>query len=169
MTTRTLAALVGGFGLAMVLGAVFFQFVVGVAPCEMCYWQRYPHAAAAAVGLIAALAWPKLGARAGLVAVLLALALVAVAGSIGVYHSGVEWRLLPGPTACTGDRVVLSAGMDLNAAPVVRCDVVQWRFLGLLSLANLNALFSLGVALLGGALLHWPVLGEKFVSIFRKG
>ena len=27
-------------------GALFSQYVGGLYPCEMCYWQRWPHAAA---------------------------------------------------------------------------------------------------------------------------
>ena len=28
---------------ALLLGAYYFQYVVKLAPCELCYWQRYPH------------------------------------------------------------------------------------------------------------------------------
>lgn len=164
MNARCVAALVGAFGLAMVLGAVFFQYVIGVAPCEMCYWQRYPHAAAAAVGLLAALLWGCGGARRGKCAVGLTLVLIAVSGLIGAYHSGVEWRIFPGPSTCTGDRVVVTAGMNLNVAPVVRCDIVSWRFLGLFSLANLNAVFSLSVAAIGAVLLARPNLLAQLLA-----
>ena len=36
-------------------GALFSQYVGGLYPCEMCYWQRWPHGAAI---LLALLAWP---------------------------------------------------------------------------------------------------------------
>ena len=47
-----LAALGSG---ALLGGAYYFQYVVGLSPCEMCYWQRWPHMVAIAVGL---LRWP---------------------------------------------------------------------------------------------------------------
>ena len=34
---------------ALLLGALAFQFIGGLAPCEMCYWQRYAHLAVLAV------------------------------------------------------------------------------------------------------------------------
>lgn len=160
MSARSIAVLAGAYGLAMALGAVFFQFVIGVAPCEMCYWQRYPHFAAAVIGLIGALACKD---RSKAVAIL-ALACVAASGLIGAYHSGVEWRIFPGPTSCTGDRVIMTSSMDLNVAPVVRCDIVTWRFFGLFSLANLNAIFSLGAAALGGIGLACPTLAARLIG-----
>ena len=33
-------------------GAYYFQYVVGLAPCEMCLWQRYPHMLAILFGLL---------------------------------------------------------------------------------------------------------------------
>lgn len=160
MNADKLALLTGLYGLAMVLGAVVMQFGFGVAPCEMCFWQRYPHIAAAALGLggfLLALVIPSLRRYLPSFA-MLALLFVAVSGIIGAYHSGVEWRFLPGPSTCTGDRIVFTGTIDLNARSVVRCDIVSWRFLGLFSLANLNALFSLGWAVLGTVLLWHPRL-----------
>jgi disulfide bond formation protein DsbB len=169
MRADRLAALAGAFALAMVLGAVFFQYVVGVSPCEVCYWQRYPQIFAALVGLIGA----ALSACGGIdrkwmpfVAVL-ALSAIAMSGFIGVYHSGVEWKLWAGPSACTGDRYVLTGTIDLNAPTVVRCDVVAWRFLGVLSLANLNAIFSLGVAAFGAVFLRYQTLAVEWLSAIK--
>jgi disulfide bond formation protein DsbB len=79
---------------------------------------------------------------------ILALALTANAG-LGGYHSGVEWGFWPGPTECTGSGVNLgSAGNlleQLDKVKVIRCDEVQWRFLGI-SLAGYNVLISLLMA-----------------------
>ncbi len=54
-----LAALGSG---ALLGGAYYFQYVVGLAPCEMCYWQRWPHMVAIAAGLaaVASFARPQL-------------------------------------------------------------------------------------------------------------
>ena len=39
----------GALGAALVIGALGFQYIIHLAPCEMCHWQRWP--------LIAAGAW----------------------------------------------------------------------------------------------------------------
>jgi disulfide bond formation protein DsbB len=69
---------------------------------------------------------------------------------MGSYHAGVEWGFWPGPTACTGAGIgalSFDALSDLNAAHVVPCDVVQFRFLGI-SLAGYNALVMIASVLL---------------------
>jgi len=89
----------------------------------------------------------------------LALATLANAG-LGTYHAGVEWGWWKGPTACTGPLVDLGKAGNileqLNKVKVVRCDEVQFRFLGL-SLAGYNVLISLFMAAtaLWGAARPW--------------
>ena len=140
MTRDGNLALLAGLGSAALLGgAYFFQYVLGMAPCELCLWQRWPHFAAAALGLLA-LAWPSA------VVLMAGAAAAAATGGIGVYHTGVERGWWPGPSACSGavDLSRLSAEQMLDrilAAPVVRCDEVAWQMLGL-SMASWNALAS---------------------------
>lgn len=140
-----LLALVGP---ALVLGAALFsQFVGGLTPCEMCVWQRWPHAAAIALAALALLLGRGRGAATffGLAAVALA-----VGSGLGVFHAGVELGWWEGPTACSGGPATgLSAAEfveRLKAAPLVRCDVVAWSFLGV-SMAGWNAILSAGLAL----------------------
>ena len=47
---RALAVLVPA---ALLGGAYISQYVFGLPPCEMCWWQRYPHFAALGIGLLA--------------------------------------------------------------------------------------------------------------------
>ena len=65
---------------------------------------------------------------------------------LGGYHAGVEWKFWPGPTDCSGPLVDFGKAGNLleqlDKVKVVRCDEVQWRFLGL-SLAGYNVLISL--------------------------
>ena len=72
---------------------------------------------------------------------------------LGAYHAGVEWQFWQGPTDCSGPVVDLgSAGnllQRLETTKVIRCDEVQWRFLGL-SLAGYNVLISLAMAAIAG-------------------
>ena len=119
-------------------GALGSQYLGGLHPCEMCYWQRWPHAAAI---LLAGAAF-LVPARTRLLTALAALA-IAVSGAIGVFHAGVELGWWEGLTRCTaGGALSLE---DLMNVPLVRCDQVQWSLLGI-SMAGWNAILSLGSA-----------------------
>lgn len=149
-----LAVALGAVSLALILGALGFQYIGGYPPCEMCLWQRWPHVAAIVVGLGGGL---LLQARAISPALTTPIAccaaiLVAASGALGVYHAGVEWHFWQGPQACTGNAFHYTGGaLDLNA-PAVMCDVAAWRLFGI-SMAGYNAIVSLGAALTAGWLL----------------
>jgi disulfide bond formation protein DsbB len=152
LRAERLAQSLGALSLALILGALAFQYLGHIAPCEMCHWQRWPHIAAALIGLVGGTLVAG-GGRNASSALPLALAaivilLVAVSGLIGAYQTGMQWHLLPGPSACTGRRFVLGSDM----VPEVQCDVVTWQLFGL-SLAAYNALISLAAATFGAALL----------------
>ena len=153
MREDKIAWMLGSYSLAMILGALFFQYGLGVLPCEMCHWQRWPHDGAIVAGLGGALLYATRVADLGVVRLLawLAVILILATALIGGYQALVEWKLVAGPASCTGPRFVLSANMNLNA-PVPRCDAPSWRLFGL-SLAGYNFLISTSVAALGSLLL----------------
>ena len=123
-------------------GALLSEYVGKLYPCEMCWWQRYPHAVAILLAG-AALLSPLTAPRTRLLTLLAALG-VAVSGAIGAFHAGVEYGWWEGLTTCsTGGAMSLD---DIMAVPLIRCDQVQWTLLGI-SLAGFNAIFSLGGAL----------------------
>ena len=122
-------------------GALLSQYVGGLHPCEMCYWQRWPHGAAILLAG-AALLLPAASPRARFLTMLAAIA-IAISGAIGVFHAGVELKWWEGLTRCTtGGALSLD---DLMKVPLVRCDQVQWSLLGI-SMAGWNAIISLGSA-----------------------
>jgi disulfide bond formation protein DsbB len=136
---RILLAL-GVGSLALILGALGFQYLAHLKPCEMCHWQRWPHIAAAFLGIGGTflargqarnLAW-------------IAAILIAISGLIGLYQTGMQVGILPGPQACS---VAHPYVMGSNVEPEVQCNAVTWSLFGL-SLAAYNALFSF---LLAGA------------------
>jgi len=133
---------------ALLGGAYVSQYVFGLHPCEMCWWQRYSHFAALALALLAFLRPP------GRAFVALAALAIAVAGLIGLFHAGVEYHWWQGLTACTSNAA--SGGDPLAAilgAPMTRCDVAPWTLFGI-SLAGWNFLFSTaGAAAIGLCLL----------------
>nr|WP_277754089.1 disulfide bond formation protein B [Porphyrobacter sp. GA68] len=124
----------------LLAGAYISELGFGLYPCQMCWWQRWPHFAA--VGL-AALAFVLPAAR---LWTLLAALSILVSGVIGGFHAGVEYGWWQGITGCAG---VATGGADpLEAVintPLIRCDRAPWAFLGV-SLAGWNFLISTGAA-----------------------
>ena len=159
-------AVVGG---AAILGAWFFQFVLGLRPCPLCLEQRYAYYFAIPLALMAALGDEFGASRKVLLGALVVIALGMIWNAgLGVYHSGIEWKWWAGPQACAGtlDDLGASGGLRsrIETINVVRCDEAPWRFLGL-SLAGYSALISLllaGIAVWGAAM-EWrsrPRLGR---------
>jgi disulfide bond formation protein DsbB len=145
MTTARLLALL--IPAALLAGAWTAQLVFGLAPCQMCHWQRWPHYAAM-IPAIAAFAAPT-HLRPTLVTI--AALLVAISGAIGVFHAGVEYGWWEGLTTCAAPG---GASLDdLLNAPLIRCDVAPWTMWGV-SLAGFNAIFSASGAALILALLR---------------
>jgi disulfide bond formation protein DsbB len=153
MREQKVALLAGLFSVAMMIGVYFFQYVVKVLPCEMCYWQRWPHDAAIIAGLGGAALFfaGVIGRRGAAAFAWAALGLIFLSALVGFWQAGVEWRWFPGPDSCTGPRFILTARMNLDA-PVVSCEDPGWRLFGI-SLAGYNFLCSTGVAVIGALLL----------------
>jgi disulfide bond formation protein DsbB len=144
------AALVALGGAVTILGAWFFQLVIGLAPCPLCLEQRIPYYVGIPLAVILAFAALRGAPRGVMVAGLSALALIfLVSAALGFYHAGVEWKWWPGPQDCSGPLAPLGSAQDflqrLQQVRVVRCDEIPWSFLGL-SLAGYNALISLALA-----------------------
>ena len=133
-------ALVAAAGSGMLLAGAYLFQGLGYAPCQMCFWQRYPHALAIAIGAVLWL-WPS-----RFLAAFGALSALTTA-SIGAFHAGVEQKWWDGPSSCTGDGAGLSglSGQDLLATntleKLVMCDEISWAFAGL-SMPGWNAVFS---------------------------
>ena len=126
-------------------GALVSQYVFGLHPCEMCYWQRWPHQAAIVFAALALLLRGNDQAMRALT--LLAAVAIAISGAIGIFHAGVEYGFWEGLTTCSSGASGPISLNDIMAAPITRCDVPQWT-LGGVSLAGFNAIFSFGAAAL---------------------
>src|SRR5207342_1636407 len=125
-TARLIALLLP---MALLGGALGSQYLGGLHPCEMCYWQRWPHGAAI---VFAALSFtsPAESSRSRNLTLAAALA-ITISGIIGVYHAGVEAKVFEGFTQCTAMGRGLSTAdllKQITQAPLVRCDEVQFRF-----------------------------------------
>ncbi|WP_373487550.1 disulfide bond formation protein B [Blastomonas sp.] len=129
-------------------GALIGQYGFGLYPCEMCFWQRWPHWAALGLGALAVLSVrrvPRLAiGMAGLAGVA-----IAISGLIGGFHAGVEYGWWQGITGCAASMPSGASTDDvldsIMAAPLVRCDAPQWT-LGGISMAGYNFILSLAGA-----------------------
>lgn len=123
------------------------QYGFGLAPCELCYWQRYGYWAAIALGVVAILQ-PARSARRRVALWLLALAFVATAG-IALFHVGVEQKWWQGTSACVGQITQGMSAEELEQAimnaPVVRCDEPAWTMFGI-SMAGYGLIYALILA-----------------------
>jgi disulfide bond formation protein DsbB len=146
----TAALAIAVIAAATLAGAWFFQLVLDIRPCPLCLEQRYAYYLAIPLGALVAVAAARDAPRAVVIAGLAILAAAALGNAwLGAYHAGVEWGLWKGPTDCTGPVGNLGSAGNLlerlDTVKVIRCDEVQWRFLGL-SLAGYNVLISLLMA-----------------------
>lgn len=147
MPTPRLAAPLFALAIPLSLygGALVSQYGFGLHPCEMCYWQRWPHQVAMVLAALALLL--RRNDRAMRAATLLAAVAIAVSGAIGVFHAGVEYGLWEGITGCA-TRTTGPVSLDsIMNAPLIRCDTAPWSLFGI-SLAGFNAIFSFGGAAL---------------------
>ena len=141
------------FGL--LAGAFWFEIIVGLPPCNLCIWQRWPYAIIIAITGI------------GLVSIkqnwmLLLIALSAISTAlIGLYHSGVEQGWWSGPSGCSNqlnsDTDISSLTTSLLEMPVVKCDEIAWSLMGI-SMAGWNSIASFAIAVF--ACLCWKKLTQ---------
>ena len=153
------ACAIAVIGLATLLGAWFFQYVLGLPPCPLCLEQRMAYYVAIPLS-----AMIMLGQTVGASRKVMMLAFLAITvamlwnAGLGAYHSGIEWKWWAGPQDCSGEASGFGPASGLlermQSERVVRCDEAAWRFLGL-SLAGYNVLISLALAAIGA----WGFLG----------
>ena len=145
---RQLLIAILAIGIAVVGGALIFQYAGGLEPCELCLWERWPYYGAIPIATVA-LATGVRGA--GWWIALLAVIFFLSAG-LGGYHVAVEHGWLEGPTACTGPAGVGAKTAEefakmIEQRQAVQCDQVPWSLMGI-SLAGFNFLASLLLLLL---------------------
>jgi len=161
------AIAVAAGGVAVMLGAYFFQYVLKYQPCPLCLEQRIPYYVGIPLAVVIAVAAARRAPRPLHALGFAALALAMLIGAaLGAYHAGIEWKWWAGPQECSGSLDDLAAPgallERLQSISVVRCDEAAWRFLGL-SLAGYNALISLALAAIAGwaAAREWQRLRSR--------
>jgi len=134
--------------LSLWLGALAFEHIGGLAPCQMCYWQRHAHKAVIVIAVIALLVRqktmdPRWKRR---FFVLIGLAFL-VSFGLAFWHVGVEFKWWEGPKTC----MVGAGASTINAADILNalnnpvkmpaCSEAPWHLFKI-SMAGYNALFS---------------------------
>lgn len=149
-TPFRVALVILAVAVSTIAGAWIYESL-GYAPCELCLKQRIPYYAGIPLAALTALAAHRGRerlARTGLVALAV---LFAAGAALALYHSGVELKLFPGPTDCTG--ALNRAGSvddflkQLQTTKVVRCDQPALWVFGL-TLSNWNVVISAAIAAL---------------------
>jgi disulfide bond formation protein DsbB len=139
---------------ALMAGALGSELWGGLYPCEMCYWQRWPHYGAIGLAVLAVIL--RASSLSRTLVILAALAILA-SGAIGAFHAGVEYGWWEGLTRCS--TMPVAGGGDLLSnimkAPMIRCDEAQWTLFGV-SLAGFNAVISIGGAFAIFSMLRKP-------------
>lgn len=150
------ALAVAAGGAATILGAYYFQYVLGYQPCALCLEQRIPYYIAIPLALAVAVGaqfrrMPRDLLLTGLIVVAL---LMLCDSTLAGYHAGVEWKLWAGPSDCSGPVNDLGGAgglLDrLKLIRIARCDDAAWRFLGI-SLAGFNVVITLALGLIAAA------------------
>jgi len=155
---RGLASLILVAEIATIGGAWTYEHM-GYLPCELCYKERVPYYAAFVLAPVAAMAAQTGRASLARGAFLLMALLFAGNAALSIYHSGVEWKIFPGPSDCSGALTTAATVDDfmqqLRKVKVVRCDEPTLWVLGL-TLANWNVVVAAvlaGLASYAGVLL----------------
>lgn len=137
-----IAASIAAFAFVFVV-----QYLYNIEPCELCMIQSGPYLVAFLLGL-GALLLPKWR----WLLMLLCSGVFAAGAVIALYHTGLELRLWQLHDACTSMAIAQSATLEqmrqqLLTTMTARCDETGFTVHGL-SMANLNLLFSMCMAVL---------------------
>lgn len=143
----------GFFGLvsAAALGMAFIaQYVYGLAPCELCIWQRWPYGVVIAIAAFSVFILKKHPNAGTSLLALTGLTFLTNAG-IAFYHTGVERKWWPSfLEGCSVPEMkgnIADVLARIQTAPIVRCDEIPWTdpVLGW-SMANYNVIMCLVLA-----------------------
>mgnify|MGYP002785024850 CR=1 FL=1 len=158
ITPKCLLLLMAIASLALLAAALVGQYGFGWHPCDLCLKQRYPYAAIAVLGLLGA--WLVKSPRSLFIIACLCALLFVVDAGIAFYHTGVEMKWFPGPTACsnssTGEQTLEEMRAAIMNAPLVSCDQPMAVIMGL-SLAAWNFIAASVLAIFSG----WVLLALR--------
>ena len=138
MITKKLITIASFSSMAVIFGAYSFEYIGGLFPCKLCYWQRYPHFLIILIFTLFYFFPMRSLIFVGMLSML-------ASTILALYHVGVERKYWPGPNSCTNSSIEgLTTDQLLEqimSAPLVRCDEIAWELIGI-SMAGWNAFIS---------------------------
>ena len=145
MTPNLSISLAAALSLLLLAGAFGFQHIGGLDPCELCIWQRWPHAIALGIGCWSLLSVSRIPPLTGA-------ATLIIGAGVAFYHVGVEQGVFLGLETCSSGSLGDLTGAQLldftsNENLPQGCGIVAWSMLGL-SMAAWNGIFCIIAAAL---------------------
>ena len=138
MTAKQLITIASFSSMAVILTAYYFEYIEGLFPCKLCYWQRYPH-------FMNILIFPIFYFFPMRSLIFIGMGSMLISISLAFYHVGVEQKYWPGPNSCSNasiEGLTTDQLIDqIMSAPIVRCDEIAWELIGI-SMAGWNFLIS---------------------------
>ena len=139
---------------AMLGGAFAFQYIGGLEPCVLCWWQRYPYGVVIGLAVVGGVLCRTPGPAKGVVGTLMGLSALALLTDAGIagFHVGVEEHWWQGTQGCVGTvsaDSIEALRNKLLAQKVVRCDEIAWSLAGI-SMAGYNMAAALGLSTFAG-------------------
>jgi disulfide bond formation protein DsbB len=147
---------------APLLFALFVEYGLKYPPCHFCLLQRYAYLLPLVSGLLALTLLRRTHPK-----MLLSIAMLGWAAGLGLalWHSGIEQGWVGTEGGCSAASLGTGSLDDLRAqimnAPLVACNIISIRFLGL-SMTVWNALATLGFLVLAGY--YWRRVSPKTKS-----
>lgn len=129
------------------IGAYISQYFFDLQPCILCLYQRKPFFAIIALTATALVFFKSTKNKN--ISILLCALLLFLNSSIALYHTGVEKKILKGPTTCSSKNLndinnIEELKIALNKIKAVKCDEPSFIFLTL-SMASWNVIYCISL------------------------
>ncbi|WP_025827837.1 disulfide bond formation protein B [Acetobacter okinawensis] len=140
------------------------QHELGIMPCELCLWERWPWRVLVVLGVMV----PVLPSRWGRVVLWLCAPVLLVAEGLAICHAGVEWKWWSSPfPACHAAHVVgrtlAERWASMPLTPSKPCDAPTYLIPGLpVSMAVMGGVFTLVVFVAWSTGMVWSKKNRRF-------
>lgn len=136
--------------------AYISQYVFGLEPCILCFYQRKPFYLIAILSFFGRFFLQKKSLQ-NLI-IMICIALLAINASIAFYHAGVEKKIFAGPSTCSSSSLDEASDLEeltrkIEQSQAIRCDEPQFYFLKI-TMAGWNFVYCLGLI----ALILWLLI-----------
>ena len=136
-----------GISITAIVIALIAENIFNILPCKMCIYQRYPYYGLIIISLIFIL----LKYRNNLLYYFSCEILLISGVILSLWHLGVEYNFIPGPSGCSYSVENIENQKDLKTFilenPIVACNEINWTFYGV-SMVLINFVFQLAILII---------------------